>query len=95
MLPDGFVSLLMEDHARHPIDASPRRRFPSRRQRRVVDARNPECAQPGCNAHDKLQYDHIDPWNPAHPNTVIANLQRLCGPHNRAKSNRSGTIRGA
>jgi hypothetical protein len=90
MLPDAFVSLLIEDNDRHPIDASPRRRFPTRRQRRVIDARDPECAQDGCHARDRLQYDHREPFDPNNPNTVIANLQRLCGPHNRAKGNQSG-----
>ncbi|HET8929323.1 MAG TPA: DUF222 domain-containing protein [Acidimicrobiales bacterium] len=89
LLPEAFVSLLMEDNQRRPIDASPRRRFPTRRQRRVVDACGPECAQDGCHARDWLQYDHVDPYDPANPNTVVANLQRLCGPHNRAKGNRT------
>ena len=31
LLPDAFVSLLMEDNRRLPIDASPRRRYPTRR----------------------------------------------------------------
>lgn len=91
LLPGAFVSLLIEDDHRYPIDASPRRRFPTRRQRRVVDARGPECAEAGCHARDRLQYDHVDPWDPSHPNTVIANLQRLCGTHNRAKGNRADT----
>lgn len=89
LLPEAFVSLLMEDNQRRPIDASPRRRFPTRRQRRVVDARDPECAEDGCHARDWVQYDHIDPYDPARPNTVVGNLQRLCGPHNRAKGNRT------
>lgn len=31
-----------------------------------------------------IQYDHIQPYNQGGP-TVIANLQRLCGPHNRGR----------
>ncbi len=31
-----------------------------------------------------LQHDHIHPYEQGGP-TTIANLQRLCGPHNRAK----------
>jgi hypothetical protein len=84
MLPDAFVSLLMHDAQRQPIDASPRRRFPTRRQARVIDERQSECAQPGCTARHFLQHDHIQPSNQGGP-TILDNLQRLCGPHNRAK----------
>lgn len=83
-LPDSFVSLLIHDAQSRPIDASPRRRFPTRRQRRVVDARQHECAHPGCHAAVFLQYDHVMPAGVGGP-TVVDNLQRLCGPHNRAK----------
>jgi hypothetical protein len=84
LLPDSFVSLLLHDTERLPIDASPRRRSPTRRQRRVVDERHRECQHPGCHARAFLQYDHIEPYG-NHGPTVIANLQRLCGPHNRAR----------
>jgi hypothetical protein len=84
MLPEAFVSLLLLDNRRQPIDASPRRRFPTRRQRRVVDARQDECQHPGCHARALLQYDHKQPY-PLGGTTTIDNLQRLCGPHNRAK----------
>jgi hypothetical protein len=84
LLPASFVSLLMHDAERWPIDASPRRRFPTRRQRRVVDQRERECAHPGCHATALLQYDHVQPYERGGP-TVVDNLQRLCGPHNRAK----------
>ncbi len=88
MLPDAFVSLLVHDSQRQPVDASPRRRFPTRRQRRVIDETNPECAQPGCHARAFLEYDHVRPFSHGGA-TVIANLQRLCGPHNRAKNPRT------
>ena len=90
LLPDAFVSLLMHDTDRQPIDASPRRRFPTRRQRRVIDAKQPECQHPGCHAHTFLQHDHIHPYAHGGP-TIIANLQRLCGPHNRARQPRPTT----
>ncbi len=85
LLPDAFVSLLVHDGQRQPIDASPRRRFPTRRQRRVIDEVHAECQHPGCHARTFLQYDHIQPYHRQGP-TVIANLQRLCGPHNRARN---------
>lgn len=84
LLPESFVSLLLHDAKRQPIDASPRRRFPTRRQQRLVDARSTECAHPGCHAETLLQYDHIVAYDEA-GQTVVDNLQRLCGPHNRAK----------
>lgn len=84
LLPESFVSLLVHDARRQPIDASPRRRFPTRRQRRVLDEIHPECAHPGCTATQFLQYDHIIAHDDGGP-TTLDNLQRLCGPHNRAK----------
>jgi 5-methylcytosine-specific restriction endonuclease McrA len=50
----------------------------------VLTARQPTCAHPGCNARTLLQTDHIKPYNKGGP-TTLANLQLLCGPHNRAK----------
>lgn len=85
MLPDSFVSLLIHDSQRQPVDASPRRRLPTRRQQRIIDQLHPECAHPGCHARTFLQYDHVHPYTRGGP-TVVANLQRLCGPHNRAKA---------
>lgn len=91
LLPEAFVSLLLHDTERHPIDASPRRRFPTRRQRRVIDARQRECRQPGCHATQLLQYDHIREYVDDGP-TVVDNLQLLCGPHNRAKHEAAGEV---
>jgi hypothetical protein len=82
MLPEAFVSLLIHDTHSRPIDASPRRKAPTRRQRRVIDERDPTCRQPGCNAADFLQYDHLSRRSDGGP-TVLENLRRLCGPHNR------------
>ncbi len=91
LLPDAYVSLLIHDNQRRPIDASPRRRFPTRRQRRVLDAREAECAHPGCHATAFLQYDHIQPYPQGGP-TILANLRRLCGPHNRARARNEPTV---
>lgn len=84
LLPDAFVSLLMHDAQRYPIDASPHRRFPTKRQRRVLDERHTDCAHPGCHARVLLQADHVIAYDDAGP-TTLDNLQLLCGPHNRAK----------
>ncbi len=61
-----------------------RRPLPTRRQRRAVDATHPECQHPGCHARTFLQHDHIHPHAQGGP-TIVANLQKLCGPHNRAR----------
>ncbi len=92
LLPEAFVSLLVKDMDGKPIDASPRRRSPTRRQRRVLDERHPACGHPGCSARAFLQYDHIHPYTEGGP-TTLANLWRLCGPHNRAR-HRQTTPRG-
>jgi hypothetical protein len=89
LLDEGFVSLLLCDTDRHPIDASPRRRSPTRRQRRVVDQRHPECDHPGCHARTLLQYDHTHPYAQG-GTTTIDNLRRLCGPHNRRRTEPAG-----
>lgn len=92
LLPESFVSLLICDSERRPIDASPRRRFPTRRQRRVIDERYRQCVSPGCVSEQFLQYDHRIPYAQGGL-TVLENLQRLCGPHNRTKSEADGTGR--
>jgi hypothetical protein len=84
LLPEGFVSLLIHDSQRHPVDASPRRRMPTRRQRRLLDELYPECQHPGCDARTFLQYDHVVPYGQGGP-TIVVNLRRLCGTHNRAR----------
>ena len=84
LLDEGFMSLLVHDMAGRAIDASPRRRSPTRRQRRVIDERQSQCAHPGCVATVFLQYDHTRRYTDDGP-TSLANLQRLCGRHNRAK----------
>lgn len=84
LLPDSFVSLLVHDAQRNPIDASPRRRTPTRRQRRVLDERQPVCAHPGCTADVFLQYEHLIAYVDG-GQTVLDNLSRMCGRHNRDK----------
>ncbi|HTO01479.1 MAG TPA: hypothetical protein VL068_12460, partial [Microthrixaceae bacterium] len=85
LLPEAFVSLLMHDSKRYPIDASPRRRFPTRRQKRILDEIDTECRQPGCHTTEFLQYDHQQPYGKGGL-SVLANFQKLCGPHNRARN---------
>ena len=55
------------------------------RSERVLGQIDPECRQPGCHAITFRQYCHIQPYAQDGP-TILANLQRLCGPHNRART---------
>jgi hypothetical protein len=94
LLPHAFISLLIHDAKRWPIDASPRRRNPTPRQRRVLEARHPpgqpaQCAHPGCTATTFLQADHIHPYTQGGP-TTLDNLQLLCGTHNRQRWQQRG-----
>jgi hypothetical protein len=86
LLDDSFVSLLVHDMDSRPIDASPRRRTPTRRQKRLLDELHPTCARQGCSATRFLQADHIQRRSQGGP-TIIANLRNLCGPHNREREN--------
>lgn len=87
MLPGSFVRLLLHDRERQPIDASPRRRFATPRQNRVLQARQRECAHPGCHATVFLEADHIVPYDDNGP-TVLDNLRLMCGIHNRERVGR-------
>ena len=81
LLDTAFISLLIHDMDGRPIDASPRRRTPTRRQRRILDEMHPTCARQGCTATKFLQADHIQRRSDGGP-TMLANLRNLCGPHN-------------
>ncbi len=86
LLDTSFVSLLVHGMDGRPIDASPRRRTPTRRQRRILDEQYPTCARHGCGATRFLQADHIQRRSEDGP-TIVANLRHLCGPHNREREN--------
>ncbi len=86
LLDSSFVSLLVHGMDGRPIDASPRRRTPTRRQRRILDEMHPTCARQGCGATRFLQADHIHRRSEGGP-TIVANLRNLCGPHNREREN--------
>ncbi len=77
LIPESFISALVHDSAGNPIDATNRRRHPTRRQRRLVDARDQCCVD--CGRTELLQYDHV----PAHEqsgHTVTTELRRRCAP---------------
>lgn len=76
----GLVRALIHDTAGRPIDASPQRRFPTRRQETVVRARDRCCRFPGCEARRFLHVHHLRPVAAGGP-TVVPNLVLLCSHH--------------
>ncbi len=62
-LPEAFLRVMIHDAAGDPIAVSHRRRHPTTRQKRYVNARDQACVD--CGRHQLLQYDHA-PDHPAH-----------------------------
>ena len=85
-LDHSFVRLLIHDAERRPINASSRRRHPTKRQQRVVmETHGHECVD--CQSTDLLELDH----NPAFEHTlrtVTHELEPRCAPCHRARHRR-------
>ena len=64
-----------------------------RRLRRALEAREPTCAVPGCDARENLEIDHLVPWAEGGP-TTLDNLVRLCGWHHGLKTHRGFRLAG-
>ncbi len=81
---DGaFIRLLLRDIDGTPIDATNRRRHPTTRQRRLIEARATyQCEQPGCRARHFLDVHHTIPYAESH-HTVTAESTLRCGLHHR------------
>lgn len=56
LIDTAFIRALIHDAENRPVNASTRRRYPSIRQKRVVDERDPRCVD--CGGTELLQYDH-------------------------------------
>lgn len=56
------------------------------RLRTALQARDTECAVPGCHNRHRLEIDHIEPFAEGGP-TSLDNLVRLCRPHHHMKTN--------
>ncbi len=77
LIPQSFIRALIHDSDSNPLDATNRRRHPSRRQKRLVKARDRHCVD--CGRSDLLEYDHV----PAHEetgHTITAELELRCAP---------------
>ena len=73
---------LVHDCEGNPIDASPARRFATRRQDRFVRARDKHCQRWGCRSRAFLDVHHIVHWADGSP-TVVSNLILMCAFHHR------------
>ncbi len=85
----AYLRLLIRDAHGHPIDATNRRRHPTTRQKRVVQARAGwTCDQPGCNARTFLQTHHTTPYQDS-GHTVTDELRLKCALHHREHHQRA------
>lgn len=85
VIPTSFVRALIHDAAGNPVDASPRRRLPTDRQKRVVKERDRACVD--CGRTDLLEYDHEPPYEVSE-HTITAELQLRCAPCHRRRHRR-------
>ena len=77
LIPQSFISALIHDSAGNPIDATNRRRQPTRRQRRLVKERDRSCVD--CGRADLLEYDHVPAYEQT-GHTVTTELRLRCAP---------------
>jgi len=77
LIPTSFVSALIHDTHGDPIDASNRRRHPTRRQKRLVRERDQHCND--CGRHDLLEYDHVPAYQTT-GHTITTELELRCAP---------------
>lgn len=82
VLCEATVRALVHDSAGQPVDASPGRPAPSRRQRRLLQVRDRHCQYPGCRASSFPHAHHVVPREHGGP-TIMANLVLVCSFHHR------------
>lgn len=75
--PEAFIRALVHDAEGRPINASGRRRHPTRRQKRLVKERDRSCVD--CGRTDLLEYDHVPPYSET-GRTVTEELELRCAP---------------
>lgn len=77
LIPTSFISALVHDASGDPIDATNRRRHPSRRQKRLVKERDQACVN--CGRHELLEYDHMPAYETT-GHTITGELKLRCAP---------------
>jgi Domain of unknown function (DUF222) len=75
--PQAFIRALVHAADGRPVNASPKRRHPSTRQKRVVKERDRSCVD--CGASTLLVYDHVPDYAVSR-RTVVEELQLRCAP---------------
>lgn len=80
--PTAFLRAPIHDAESRPINASSRRRHPSRRQKLVVKERDRVCVD--CGSRDLLEYDHVPPFEET-GHTIIDELLLRCAPCHRRR----------
>lgn len=76
-LDTSFIRLLIHSAERNPINASTRRRLPTKRQKRLVKDRDRACVD--CGRTELLEYDHNPPFE-ATRQTHTDQLELRCAP---------------
>ena len=82
LLCESTIRALVHDSVGKPIDASPARKAPTKRQVRLLQERDGHCQYTGCKAKAFLHSHHVI-HREHHGPTVIANLVLMCGFHHR------------
>jgi hypothetical protein len=82
ILCEATVRALVHDSDGRPIDASPGRPGPNRRQRRLLRQRDHHCQHRRCRARAFLHVHHVIARDQGGP-TIMANLVLLCSFHHR------------
>ena len=75
LVTESFVSALIHDAERRPINASGRQRHPTRRQRKVVKERDRSCVD--CGSGLLLQCDHVPDYDIS-KRTLVDELELRC-----------------
>jgi hypothetical protein len=73
-LPQSFVRTMIHDAENRPINVSGRHRYPTKRQRLIVDEREPRC---GCGSDALLEKHHEPPFEESQ-RTVVDELANKC-----------------
>ncbi len=87
---DSILSVLVTDGVDVTTVAHAGRTIPAPLRRALVE-RDQACAVPGCDVHEGLEIDHVDPFGQGGP-TRLTNLVRLCHWHHYLKTHQRHRI---